>query len=404
MSAVIDQSRDLNGQHIYRILQTYGAPDFVKAASPADTCGGDDTPLHCFADFTQKRFPCHTKSATWMSAAFFYEHQGDMDPHRASMVEDRIRQSGRFFGIEQDLDQIREKIAKANTTEMAQLNDSDFAIVFDDADGNRERHCPMRNAMEVQAAADWLLKYRDDLPFTDRTVVADRVLEKAASFGADITAQRDTLERMAGNGICAAKVAAELLRGRVAATGDARQPSPVQAEMLKLAAHIEKKPSDFRHYHVLHETASFIDKFDRANGIKYGEGGFDRPEDVLFAVNEKVAMEQETSIIGNSMTGNYYKRADLRGVPVSGFADALGDEFVTAVSSANALLDMEKLARIVPTLPLGDAELFDAVVSQAGVAPFATKSAAAFNLIPETQTELAQTHVSRPGSLWNHVR
>jgi hypothetical protein len=377
MSAVIDQSRDLNGQHIYRILQTYGAPDFVKAASPADTCGGDDTPLHCFADFTQKRFPCHTKSATWMSAAFFYEHQGDMDPHRASMVEDRIRQSGRFFGIEQDLDQIREKIAKANTTEMAQLNDSDFAIVFDDADGNRERHCPMRNAMEVQAAADWL---------------------------ADITAQRDTLERMAGNGICAAKVAAELLRGRVAATGDARQPSPVQAEMLKLAAHIEKKPSDFRHYHVLHETASFVDKFDRANGIKYGEGGFDRPEDVLFAVNEKVAMEQETSIIGNSMTGNYYKRADLRGVPVSGFADALGDEFVTAVSSASALLDMEKLARIVPTLPLGDAELFDAVVSQAGVAPFATKSAAAFNLIPETQTELAQTHVSRPGSLWNHVR
>jgi hypothetical protein len=400
----IDQSMDLNGQSIYRITQLYSPPPFVKAASTADICGSDGMSPNSYADVTMRQFPCHTPAATWMSAAFFAENQDQIGP-RAPLIAHRIKEAANYFKIAEPIKELQEKVAAANTPE-DRLADEDFAFVFSDREGHKERRCPLNTSLNVKAAADWLSQFRDELPYPDRRNTAEKILEAATKYGADVSAHRDMLERMSGLGICSAKHAAAFVRTRIRAAGNTHQPSDVQEQMEKFASHIEREPHSIHHYHILNELATFIDNFDRAIGIKYAGTGFERPEDVLFAVTEKLANDEASTMIGNHLTGNFYKKSDLQRVPVNDLADALGNDFAKAISTANAWIDTEKLARIVPTLPRGDAELFDAVAANAGIEPFAVKTAQDQGLFvtPETQAELAGAHQAAPGSLWNHVR
>jgi hypothetical protein len=286
----------------------------------------------------------------------------------------------------------------------SKLPDEVFAVIFTNTDGEKERRLPMRNAGEVKAAATWLVKYRDELVFEDRRTIADRVLETATKYGADIAGCRGALEKMAGLGACSARDAVALIRTRINAVGHTHKPNSLQQELTKLAAMIEQRPSRLHHFGPLTKLASVLDQFDREHGLQshYGEN-LQRPEDVLFCVTEKVAMEISNELVGNTLTGNYYKRADLQRLPIGPLGDALGDDFIDAVTTAGAWIDTEKLARIVPTLPLGDAEMFDAVVAENGIPPFATKSASAIRVPTEAARELAAQHSPAPGSLWNYV-
>jgi hypothetical protein len=175
--------------------------------------------------------------------------------------------------------------------------------------------------------------------------------------------------------------------------------------MGKLARLCEEDPDAIRHFGTLTKIAEIVDQFDREHGLhRRYDDVLQRPEDVLFAVTEKVAADLSDELVGNSMTGTYYKKADLERLPVRDLADTLGDDFVDAVTSAGAWVDTEKLAAIVPTLPLGDAELFDEVTTNAGIRPFATKTASAGHSIsPQEQLELAEAHKPAPGSLWDKI-
>jgi hypothetical protein len=250
-----------------------------------------------------------------------------------------------------------------------------------------------------------LCKYRDDLPFESRRQIADKIMSKAVKFGADIQEQRDAMEKMAGLGACSAKDAVALINTRINIKGHTHRPSELQQEMQKLATVISTNPEQMRHFGMLTKLASIIDLFDRTNGLQHKyDTLLARPEDVLFGVTEKVAAELSDELIGNTLTGNYYKRADLQRLPVNVFGDSLGENFIDAVSTANAWLDTEKLARIIPTLPLNDAELFDAVVAENGVPPFAMKSAAAVRVPLADECQLAAMHTPAPGSLWSYVQ
>jgi hypothetical protein len=403
--AVIDQTLDHNGQSIYRIISSFGAPDFVKLASQVDLCGEENTPPHLFADMTRRKFPCHSPAATWMSAAFFHEKRSEYAPLLAESIATKINESARFFKIGNDVQALIDKITKAAETDETKLPDDTFAMVFDDVTGAKERRLPLRNAGEVKAAAQWLCKYRDDLPFESRRQIADKIMSKAVKFGADIQEQRDAMEKMAGLGACSAKDAVALINTRINIKGHTHRPSELQQEMQKLATVISTNPEQMRHFGMLTKLASIIDLFDRTNGLQHKyDTLLARPEDVLFGVTEKVAAELSDELIGNTLTGNYYKRADLQRLPVNVFGDSLGENFIDAVSTANAWLDTEKLARIIPTLPLNDAELFDAVVAENGVPPFAMKSAAAVRVPLADECQLAAMHTPAPGSLWSYVQ
>jgi len=402
--SVIDQTLDHNGQSIHRIMSLYGAPDFVKSARIQDLRGPENMEPHLFADVTRRKFPVHNASATWMSAAFFHEKKGELDPALANVIGQRIADSARYFKITGDVNELISAVEKTSEVDESKLPDDVFAIIFGEGP-DRERRLPLRNAMEVKQAAAWLCKYRDDLVFEDRRQIADKVMEHAVKFGSDISAERGELEKMAGLGACSAKDAVALIRTRVNAVGHTHAPNDLQEELTKLANMIEEHPSKLHHFGPLTKLASVLDQFDREHGLTVAyDTTLERPEDVLFCVTEKVAAELSNDLVGNTLTGNYYKRADLQRIPLSSYGDSLGQDFIDAVSTAGAWADGEKLARIVPTLPLGDAELFDAVAAEAGVPPFATKSAAAVRVPTADQCQLAAQHSPAPGSLWAQIR
>ena len=401
-----DQTLDLNGQELHRILSVYPLPDFVKNASQEDICGGDDLPPHLFADMTRRRYPIHSGPATVISSIFFNEKRASMNSHQAALVETKLNKAADYFKVEGYVRRLTEKVAEAATYDETALPDTIFAIVFDGADGTKERHYPLRNVHEVKTAAAWLKDHRDELPFADRRQIADKILTKAAEFGAGLPDHRYTLEKMAGLGVCSGTDAAKLIRTRIYAAGNTHRPSDIQIELEKLAKLCEDSPQAIHHFSSLTKIAEIVDQFDHESGLnrKYDDV-IERPEDVLFAVTGKAAAEVDSEIVGNALTGNYYKKADLQAVPMRDLADNLGEDFAQEVSTAGAWIDMAKLASIVPTLPLGDAELFDEVVAAAGIQPFATKSAAVGKSIsPVEQVEMAKQHTPAPGSLWDRVR
>ena len=405
MSTVIDQTDDRNGQELHRIAALYPLPDFVKNANSDDVCGTDDLPPHLFADITRRRFPIHTGPATLISSVFFYEKKAEMPSGRAQPLEQNLLKAAKYFRIGGYLKTIQEKAAALQTPEPVTLEDDTFAIVFKHTDGTKERHYPMRNPREVKTAAAWLEARRDLLPFEDRRQVADKILQKAAQLGADVSAHRDMLEKTAGMGGCASKDAAALIRTRVRILGNTLKPTPIQQELEKLARLCEESPAiAVQHFAPLTKIASIIDQFDREHGLnRRYDDTVERPEDVLFGVTTKIAAEVSDELIG-SLTGNYYKRADLQAVPVRDLADTLGEDFADAISTAGAWVDTEKLATIVPTLPRDDAEQFDEVVAAAGIRPFAQKSASVGRAIPaEDHAAIAAAHNPTPGGLWDRL-
>jgi hypothetical protein len=400
-----DQTKDRNGQGIHRILQLYSAPDYVKQASQADIYGEDLSP-HMFADAVRRRFPCHTAPATWVSAAFFAEKKAEYSPSEAERIQRSLQHSADYFQIVPDTEELQTKIAQSLTHDESELPDDAFALVMNFENGEKHRKYPMRNPGEVKTAAAYLSRYRDHFVFSDRRKIADKILTKASEFGADIHEHRDMLEKTSGVGVCSANEASQMLRSRVRALGNIHQPTKLQQELTKLADVVEGNPAGLQHHSTLTKIAEMVDHFDRDNGLvkHYGQH-VERPEDVLFGITEKIASETANDIIGNNLTGTFFKKADLARVPISAIEDSMGDDFAREVSTANAWVDTDKLAQIVPTLPRGDAELFESTVIEAGCKPFATKAATdAKQIPPQDLVAMAGVHLGNPGSLWSHIR
>lgn len=388
MTAIpLDHAHDVSGRETHRLTSLYEAPDFVKSAS-AERLNGDDTlPRHLYADQHHKLYPCHTAAATWMSALFFADKRAEFNDKAAESIAERIKSAATYFGIKGLVDELETKIAEANDTDVNKLPDSDFAIVWESGAG-KMRHWPLRNAAEVKFAAAHFKAHRDGFTFEDRHVIANKILEKAAQYGADISDADGSLELSAGLGSCAAKVASQMLKDRVRLAQ--RRYGDAAGELSKLAEAIEKNPGRVQELDTRLKLASAVDAFDRNTHLDrmYDEGGLPRPEEVLFAVTEKVARDFMAKHV-ETTTGNVYSLDDLEKLAVEDVRAHLGDDFADAVSSGGVFIDRDKLAAIVPTLDRGMAATLDRLMEEKS-AGAVLKQAAADSLLPlERLLELA---------------
>ena len=145
---------------------------------------------------------------------------------------------------------------------------------------------------------------------------------------------------------------------------------------MKLAAIVDQNPEKARETETRLKLAAVVDGFDKNTKLyrMYDAGGLPRPEEVLFAVTEKVARD----FLGQNVettTGNVYALDDLEKLAVDDVRDWMGDDFADAVSAGGVYMDREKLAEIVPTLDRGMAATLDRLMSEkqagAGVKPAA---------------------------------
>jgi hypothetical protein len=377
-NSLLDHTHDVSGRETHRLTSLYPLPDFVKNASHERLHGDATLPRHMYADPVHKLYPCHTGPATYMSAMFFADKQASLNEVQRGAIEDKLRASATYFGISGLVDQLWDKMAADASQDLSTLPDSDFAIVWAAASG-KERHWPLRNELEVKFAAAHFARHRDEFAFEDRHTIAAKILEKAAAYGADVSEANDALHLAAGAGACAAKAASHMLRNRASLV--ARYSPENASGMLKLAAVVDSNPEVARAQETRLKLAAAVDEFDRANNLcgLYGEGGLDRPEEVLFAITEKVANDFMRAHV-ETTTGNVYNLDDLEKVAVDDYRSWLGDEFADAVTAGGVYLDRDKLAAIVPTLDRGMAGTLDRLLTEKGAEP-AVKSAAADSLL-----------------------
>ena len=380
MTTPLDQTQDVAGRETHRLTTLFSCPDFVKSASHERTHGDETLPRHMYADTYTKLYPCHTAPATWLSALHFADKRASFSEKRAGEIHKRLHDAAKFFGILGAVTELETKVAAASAEDINSLSDDCFAIVWATDAGAKERHWPLRNATEVKFAAEHFNTYRDEFVFDDRQKVAEKILVKAAEYGADIGAQEHVLSLSAGFGSCAASVAGDMLRKRAALVQRAN--APAAAEMLKLAAVVEGHPDSAREHDVRLKLASAVDEFDRANHLDrlYGAGGLERPEEVLFAVTEKAARDFMAENV-ETTTGNVYALDDLEKLAVDQVREWLGDDFADAVTAVGVYLDRDKLAAIVPTLDRGMAALLDRLMQENKIAAV-VQTKAAENLLP----------------------
>lgn len=381
----LDQTQDTSQQEKHRLITLFTPPDFVKSADHSRIVATDDLPRHMYAEPFKKLYPCHTAPATWVSSLFFSDKRNNFSEKTAEEIQQKIHAAAAYFGILNSVKELEQKIAAANTVDLNALPDTQFAVVWEDQSGNKERHWPLRNEREVKFAADYFSRYSDDFKFEDRHKIATKILCRAEELNADIAEHSNNLNLSAGNGNCATKVAATMLAER--ATLTQRSHAAAAQSMKKLAAAVADSGSLMRDKSYRLKLAAVVDAYDRATALNrlYDDGGLRRAEEVLFAITEKTAQDFMATNV-ETTTGNVYSLSDLEKLGVEQIRDWMGDDFADAVSVGGVLVDRDKVAAIVPTLDRGMASMLDRMLQAHKVAAVVTtKAASSFPLLSDEE-------------------
>jgi len=372
-----DQAADTNHQQLVKYIRVFDAPDFVKKASFEDIGAIPDSSLTkaSFAHPSRHLFRCDNPAATWVSAAFIYAKKAEIKPDVFAAISNNLTKAAEYHGVTKYIKDIQNKIASSDPIPENKLADSEFAIVFMNDTGEKERHLPLRNNLEIKAAAMFLKKHRDKFAFEIRKTIAEKILDKSNTHGTSLAEYDEFLEKTAGIGVCAAEEAAELIWDRVNRIGSMRTPNALQLELAKLARHCLTEPNKIQHPHSLHKIANIIDNLDREHHFdREYDKTISRPEEVLFNITMKAASRVRAEHVSTT-AGNIYKLDDFKKLAIADIRAHMGDEFANEISAGGLFVDPEKMAAIVPTLPRGDAEYFDKLLSKFGIEPYAKEAA-----------------------------
>jgi len=377
---------DVSREEFARLLQLYAFPDFVKKADMNNMLNGDPATT-AYADPVNKMFPVHTAAATFTSAVYFHEKKASLRPKDRERIQQRLEGHVGYFCIWPHYQEII-KQAEENKRASEDLPDSSYAYLYRCKDGSVEKFLPMRSADEVKAASDWLAQYRGSLPFSNRNTIANKILDKAAEFDADLGAdETDQLMKQAGDGLCDPTEVYEMILQRAHLFKEAGHREKFES----LAESVKTNPERFMERENRVKLAGVIDKADRALGIRQYSDRIKRPEDVLFSIfASKVAADSEG--LCALTTGNVYHADQFTKLSRDDVEAVLGSDFADQVSTPYGV-DAEKMASIAHTLPRPDAEDLDRLMLAAGESPQMSKAAQdAYGMTDEQLAALSYTY------------
>lgn len=368
---------------MHRLSRLHACPDFIKAANLSEL--RPDQPLSpgYYGDPRCLAYPLHTKAATWANYGFFLENieKGIHTTVDAAMIDDRFKKAATEHGISRALESLKEshlsKRARPAAQAEAELSDDDFVAVWTDENGHKHRRLPVRNGLEIKAAAEYLLKNRDQLEFDTRRQMAEFIRDKVTNTGSKLPDDLSYfLDKQAGAGTCPTEVAAKFIESRVAMSR--RGPgamTPLQETMLKTAECLRQQPTAWRNPDIRLKTAKAIDSFDRSTGVAGAVSRDEAPriEDVLFNyTREKLASIGEEHV--STTTGSIYRLDSLSQLKIAAIRNSLGDEVAETLTSDGHSVDIEKAARVIPTLDRGLSTVLDRLMESQGLLPTAKEA------------------------------
>jgi len=385
-SVVLDPASDKNCTELTKLASRYDFPQFVRAADLDSTMNPGEIAVTAYADPVNKKYACHSAAATWLSAMYFHEKSAEYHPKHQSRICERLERFADYFGIRPAYEAIVKQASALRDQD--HLPDSSYAYVWQANDGHKERYYPLTSALEVKVAAEWLRDNRDRIPFADRNVISNRILEKAARYGAGLGDElTDFVEKQAGRGIPDPPELYTMLerRAMLAKKADHREAITKLAESVRNTPRVALQPNE------LIKLAATVDLVDHALGLKgkYTEI-LPRPEDVIFKVTFTKAASDHGKLC-TLQTGNIYDKSQLAKLAREDVASVFGDDFANEVCTGFDV-DPEKIAELAHTLPRPDAELLEHLLSEAGQRPQLAKSASYEPLDTETLEALANAY------------
>lgn len=359
-----DQIGDKGGQLLVKMAKLHGLPDFVRNACVDASSDVSQIKSASFADPALREFPCHTAAATYISAMYLAEKRAEMESSKYDTISQRIDRFAKFHKIGSHINTFRHKHAEHQKE--AELTDDDYAFV----DESGKRYLPIRNAQEVKAAADWICSNKRQIAFSDRVKMARAVVRRSKTYGISLDNEYD-LHKQAGLGFTTKDGLVNLLESRRTVARD--EYKEAFDGMAKIAS---ETPQVMLQNESMLKIAETVDTFDRKFGFihKYGEL-FPAPEDSLFGTTFKQA-EEAVKPLCQLTTGTIYDRNNFAKIALDEISDLFGSDIAEDVRTGYTL-DVNKLAEVMESMPMDDAEVFDRLLESKGVQPEIVKDAIA---------------------------
>lgn len=353
---------------MHKLSQLMTLPDFVASspAPPNEAVLNDiaKLPAAVFADPANRKFPLHTKAATWLAQAYFSHDRHLYPTPQAKVVQDKIDKAAQYWGIEGFTKQARTDVENFMSRVPPDLAEADYALIVEQ-DGRKVPMLPIHTAENVKAAAATLYTMRSKCPYEWRKLAARRILHKAGELKVEIDEGLGTyLTKAAGLGSVFPSRAAEQLAHRMLMIPDSQKDVKVAAAKLaKAVSNMSGLPSAQR----LVKLAAIVDRIDREQGFSkyYDEAGLSTPEEIFFELTQEKAASIRNSFL-TLTTGKVIPYEALQNAPLAKIASALG--FLTRVQSDKSLdVDISKFAKLASTLPRDDAALLERLLRAANV-------------------------------------
>lgn len=377
MSSPADFYDDRNKQQFYALDCLCPLPEFVKKAEVDDSVV-PGLANNAFADPRHRKFPCHTKAATWLANAYFQKSRSAYSKKEAEFVQDRINKFASHWAISNQVDTFNKNWSKIASYDRPDLPDGAYALVATTDDGHKIRRFPMPNVMSVKWAGERLYADRHLYPYAMRKTAARNILREALKYdemhkkGQAIPGYvlgstnfephtMEYLERAAGFGAAHPTEVAEKLAQRVVML---RRTHLDHAEKLAQVA-LAVRDMETMNPAGLSKIASLVDAVDRETGLcdSYRDG-VDMPEEMFFNVLEKEASDILDSQVLLT-TGKSYPIGMILEIPLEKISSVLGDEFMDAVCGDDGIsIDPVKFAEALPTLPRSDAVLLERAIEE----------------------------------------
>lgn len=358
---LVDHVADTNGVELHAFAKLYDFPEMVKTADYHKTFKPEGLPPSAYADERRRLFPCHTAASTWLSALYFTEKRGEYQPQEAARVEAKIDKAIDFWDIRPLVDRMLAQHAELHKNAEDSLPDEDFAYVWTDSTGKKHRHWRLKNALDVRKAAEALYNYRDRIPFRERNAIANRILEKAAQYGAYLSKYETFIEKQAGRGLCDPAKLRNAIEYRAKLAND----TAVERELRKLADMVHRAPAHMLDPGTLTKLAGLLEDIDRKLGIQYNDT-VRPPDEVVFEVTYKEAAEAADDMVPLT-TGNVYSKRAFSNLRLADLREVFGADLAREVDD-NGRVDIHKLAELASTFPRPDAELFERLLKETGAA------------------------------------
>jgi hypothetical protein len=182
---VMDQPTDFyddeNRRQLYAFDHLVGLPDFVKTAEAEPKEAMAKLPTNAFADPAHRKFPCHTKAATFLSNAYFQASKTGYQKADADAIQDRLTKFAAFWQIKNVCGTFNAAWTKMASSGRQDLPDTDYALVYE-VDGHKVRRMSMPNALSVKMAGEYLFANRFRYPYAWRKQAARKILSKALEW------------------------------------------------------------------------------------------------------------------------------------------------------------------------------------------------------------------------------